>query len=1122
MRRTGWLVAGTLVWCGLLGRGAAEAGEYRVPLMPKAPTVDGKVEADEWAGATRLEGFVWQGALERRQVTGLVGATSTHLYFGILSQLPAEGSILADVKRDSENLVFDDSVEVWVDPTPGQESGKRFQMLANPLGFRWYKLHPYGKTPEDPSWRGEWTVANGFHDGQWLCEVAVPVEQIAPGRKVTEGAWGVNLCRNWKRDWAWSCLGGDGYKPSEEFTFVPDGAPAASFEQRGDPFVGDVKAALVLRNTTARPLAAQATLLLERDLMPELKQNETLQLAPGESKEVALQVSDRTTRKYKLTATATAGDGGAEFFSRHVEWAAAAPWQWTTKKRVIPPLDFQFAYYPYLNALRILGDTSNLPKDAVLEELTATIRHPGGPAIRTVKFDQLRDGKQEVRVELPALSGSRATPTEEQRPGPEGQYEIALQARGKNVPAAEVVKPFERTVFEWEHNSLGTSTKVYPPFTPIRVTGQRVSTVLRDHEMNGAGLWDHVVAAGQELLAGPMRWDVAVAGAPVTAAPQRWKFTKTAEHTAVAQGGFTAGPLQGQVISTWDYDGLMRVDLTLLPSAGQQVDALTLTIPLRSDQATHYHAMGDGIRNTLYARLPAGEGVVWAADKVACNDIPRSFCSYLYLGTPVRGLCWFAENDRHWGWDPRPPSLEVARAGGQVVLRVHLLNRPEVITAPRTLTFGLLAAPVKPRLSADWRHKYRRDRYSLLGTDINWLSRGDCGAVYPAGKDLYLWEMLKRGNREHLSDADIQKVVERGAPYFEPYGAERAKTFAAHARYNLTARYGTKMIFYYNRASYQLAGEFQTFQDEWCLRDWRAIGKGNGVGEIQVVPSESYIDYHLYWYGKSFDLASNQGVYWDNWFFNGSYNTATTGAYRRPDGTVVPSTGIWGLRELAKRTFQYMNERGMLPITMAHMTSTGILPLLSFCTVQYDWEWKYSEGDVQYRFPREYILMVTDGELAGAWPVLLNDHGKLEDDPWTGRTFAAVCLVHELDCPYPAWTKTGQQQLALFQPVDEILAQPGVQAYRYWDDRPQPVVADSPDLPTIVYAVKGKQAVFAVVSYADQDLTANLSVDPVALGFTGGYQVLDTETGQELPVTGNRLSFSLKKHDVRVCKVVPK
>ncbi len=48
------------------------------------------------------------------------------------------------------------------------------------------------------------------------------------------------------------------------------------------------------------------------------------------------------------------------------------------------------------------------------------------------------------------------------------------------------------------------------------------------------------------------------------------------------------------------------------------------------------------------------------------------------------------------------------------------------------------------------------------------------------------------------------------------------------------------MIFYYNRATSQELPEFETFKDEWLLDDLRSVGKGNGRGEIKVVPSESY------------------------------------------------------------------------------------------------------------------------------------------------------------------------------------------------------------------------------------------------------------------------------------------
>lgn len=1081
----------------------AIAGEYSVPIIDAPPTLDGQIEPGEWDAAARVDGFGWQGQLEQRRAGCLIAATEARLYLAIRSQLPDKGELLAACERDSENLVFDDSLEVWLDPAPGAPAGARYQMLANPLGHKWFRKHAYGGAAEDAAWRGDWQVANGLHDGEWQCEVSVPLAQLAPDAATDGLTLGLNVCRNWKQEWAFSSLGGGEYKPTEMVT-LRRGAPVASLEQRDDPFDGRVRSVLVLRNPGAAAVSLLASLRLERDVMPALAEEQTVELAAGETREVALAVDDHSTNLHTLTARVSSPDGALVYLDRTTAWKRLGPLVWVTEKREIPPVDFQFAYYPYLGRLRVLADTANLPKDAVLEGLTGVVRTKAGESVHELRFDDLVGGRQELTVDLPDL---------------EGEYEIALRATGQGVPEQEVVKGFERTRYEWERNDLGKSTEVYPPFTPIEVSGKRVGTVLRSHEMTDGGLWGQVTARERDLLDGPMRWEAA-GGQAVKAGALR--FTRTEGNEAIAETTLEQGALRGAVRSTWDYDGTMRVDLALEPTGDTPVEALDLVIPLRADQATHYHAMGDGIRNTLYGRLPEGDGVVWSSRAVQSNDLPASFCTYLYVGTPSRGLCWFAENDRGWGWDPKTPNIEIVRAGASVEMRVHLINQPTTIREARTLTFGLLAAPVKPRIPSSWRHLWRRDNYSLLGTDINWLALGDCGSVYPAGRDLYLWEMIARGNRERLSEDQIAEVVERVKPHFAPYGEERVATAIAHARYNLTARYGTRMVFYYNRASYQAAEEFETFKDEWCLTDWRSVGKGNGIWEIKIVPSESYIDHALYWYAKSFDVGGNQGVYWDNWFLAGDYNTTMTGAYRRDDGAVVPSTGIWGLRELSKRTFQLMNERGMLPVTMPHMTSTSILPMLSFATVQYDWEWKYSEGDVQDRFTREYILMASDGELAGTWPVVLGDQGPQSEDPWVTRTFAGCAMVHELDCSYPTWSETGQKQRALFAPIDEILADARAEAFRYWDDLPPPVRSDNPDLPSIVYAIPGERAVCGIVSYAAADADANLVVEPDRLGFAGAYRMLDAETGEELPVRDNHVSFLLRKHDLRVLRVVPR
>ncbi len=239
----------------------------------------------------------------------------------------------------------------------------------------------------------------------------------------------------------------------------------------------------------------------------------------------------------------------------------------------------------------------------------------------------------------------------------------------------------------------------------------------------------------------------------------------------------------------------------------------------------------------------------------------------------------------------------------------------------------------------------------------------------------------------------------------------------------------------------------------------------------------------------------------------------------------MPATGIWQLRELAKRTFIMMNERGMAPITFPHMTSFSPLPVLSFATMQYDWEWKYSEGDVQDRFTPEYLQLVSNGDLAGVWPVMLHDQGKLADDPWTQRTFTAVRLVHELDgiggfgCLWMASHKANYEALA--KPVLAMLDKPGLQVYKYWEDRPLPISTLQPELPAIVYSVPGKEALVVITGYAQQEETATLHIDTAALGLGEHYHVIDVEKNTPLPMTDGMPAVTIKKHDVRILRVLP-
>lgn len=1104
-----------LIICGsLLG-----VDVYRFPLMSKAPRIDGYIDEKEWENAGRFDGFVWGGKLEPRRVIAYIGATNEKFYCGILSELPKQGKILSEIKGPFEKIVHDDAVEVWIDPNPKEENGITYQMLCNSLGYAYYLAHPRGDIPTKDyyGWKGDFKIANGFHNGFWHCEIEIPVDKIVKGREIDEGSWAINICRDFKQPWSWSSIA-HGYNPVNQtlFIFNNEDSLITRFIHKTDPVFGDINCSLEIQNPTSKPINIKGKISLRIDSSEELKE-ETFTLNPKDFKSLQLLIRKPDADTFQLNVLVSSPDEKIIYYSRNYIWERARKqekWAITPEEKAKAPIDFLFAYYPYLNKIKILADITALPEDAKFENLHFQIKEdkPEGKIIKEmrIKKEEFKDGKCEKVFDLPHLNG---------------KYLIVAKAEGTNL-SGEVVKKFERKVFpEWEHKNFGKSRKVYPPFTPIKVKDRKLYTIMKEYELNEFGLLSSVKTEDQEwrikkeLLASPMAYKAIIEDKNVQLKKGKIIFKEKAEDMVIAQADFSLGELGIQSLSTLDYDGTLRIDLTLLPCK-KRVDSLILEIPLINSEATLMHAMADGIRDVILSDyVPEGEGIIWDASKLMSSSYPPNFCTYIFLGNPRRGICWFAENDRGWSWDPQKPNLQLVRDKDVLKLQINFINKPIVIESPRTITFGILAAPVKPRLSG-WRHRWFTEKFHLLGTDINWFALGDCGSVYPAGKDMYLWQMLAEGNKRLLSDQEIQEVIQRGRKYFEPYG--RVDTYINHVRYNLRAHQGATMVFYYNRSSYAACEEFQTFMDEWCLNDYNPYRGINSIYEIPIVPSDSYIDYALYWFGKSFDIANNKGVYHDNYFFNPSFNRMMTGAYEKEDGTIMPSSGVWQLRELQKRIFVYMNERGMEPIVMVHNTSTQILPLYSFTTVQYDWEWRYSEGDVQTRFPRKYILLVSTGEHAGTWPVLLGDHGPLANDPWTQKTYIGVTLVHDLLGGVSIWQPQLRNLWEKYrEPFLKMAQDKRMVAYRYWDEKPQPIYAENPDLPGIVYCIPGKESLYAITSYSQKDEEAIVHIKPDVLGLQN-FKVIDVDSGEEIKVENNTIRFLIKKHDLKVFRVLPR
>ncbi len=181
------------------------------PYTPQPPQLDGKLDDDCWAAATRLGDFVRinGSAPATDQTDCLVLYDDRNLYVAYRCHESLLDELVANSTADGGALWEDDSIEVWIDV--GHKHKQPIQLTANCVGAK--LSNPSGK---------DWQAVAGRETGAWTLELAIP--WAALGRIPQTGElWGFNLCRSRQakglaqREYsAWSCTYG-GFTRVENF-----------------------------------------------------------------------------------------------------------------------------------------------------------------------------------------------------------------------------------------------------------------------------------------------------------------------------------------------------------------------------------------------------------------------------------------------------------------------------------------------------------------------------------------------------------------------------------------------------------------------------------------------------------------------------------------------------------------------------------------------------------------------------------------------------------------------------------------------------------------------------------------------------------------------------------------
>ena len=1110
-------------------------GKATVALFAKAPVIDGVLSPGEWDGAVRTSDFVNlfptkeypNCGLDARRGTTYFGYTNDRLYIAMVSEYPPDGkSHSSGVTRDAD-YVYDESIEIWLDPNrehraSAQGDQRFYQMNFNAAGGV-YDISFDPKTGPNVGWNGHWEIKSTVDQEKhiWTAELSLPFADLGwEAGKVIGKHLGVLIARNYKGPWTqptWFPVHGafvDWYRYAD-IQLTPD-APTVQISSLGDKiFTGQVDLKASVFNPGAARQAKVKTHITSSD-MPEFNDEKTLALPAGGTASYAVSLPNgrlHEAAQHQLTLTVTSPDEQETYLRYATPWTQAPEKKWYYRLGADPDSAVRFAYYPSYKFVRVLVSPGELGKefDAVREaHLTIT------------------DSANKPVLEQ-ALSWKDAPTAQEFPVGdlPDSTYRLTVTIPGWKEP---FVRTFTRKHFPWEGNTLGITDDVLPPFTPIAVHGRQLGVVGRQYTVNGLGLWEQARSLERDLLAAP----IALVADGKDTLRGKGAFTTTKPNLAVYEGKATHPAVTVTSRCTTEVDGCMKVELTLAPGTrNKELQSLWLDIPLKDHEAPLWHVTTTSLRINPAGKTPAGDGNVWDSRQFPDGNWYGNMKCYLWLGADERGLSWFADNDRGWVLDVNEkdpdksvPAQQLIRSNGVLTLRVNLVQKPILLTEPRTLVFGLMVSPGKP-MAANWRRIGITDSSVF---NMGYANPATYCAKMPWGNDFSIadWAYQQRTGKGGPSAADLAAYKARNFPLdMDPKFREGAINLALGpflGSFRPGEKY-YKMYFEEYHTTSQAQPESPVFQSEWTgywygqLLDHvvKEEQKSAGIGTGGIVAS--YRDFAC-WYAAQW-VKRGIGCYFDNAFPQRAFDTLTTSAYRLPDGRVQPSAGIWARREYMKRIWtihRTLAPADALPAMMIHMTNTHIIPYMTWNDENLDLEWKFGPEPQQSKYPYDFLRAESAGRQSGNVPYVLanisDTKTKAEADQ-IERTRFGTMMVHEIRYPIP-----GPGNVGLFKVLTDFgYGQDDCKVFNYWQ-QDYPVNAGDPNVKSLLLE-RGKELLLLVCTWNPQPGNATFTLNTKTLGFspTSAVNEEKKDEGYGYDVKNNTFSLPLEGYGVRMVRI---
>lgn len=640
--------------------------------------------------------------------------------------------------------------------------------------------------------------------------------------------------------------------------------------------------------------------------------------------------------------------------------------------------------------------------------------------------------------------------------------------------------------------------RLIPPWTPVFVktnaSNVGVGVWGRSHQFANAALPTSIVAAGEELLAAPIRLVGQVNGKPI-----EWKrggnFVFRADPAHAIVSGWQAGDdLIVNTTTQIEFDGVLRVDVVILPQhkASPKLERLWLEVPLKPRHAGLYHYW------------PGQWGAAKNSGALPEAGLTLPFKPFVWLGWENGGLGWFAESDK--GWQPQDPKqiIEIVVSAEQTVLRLRLLDsRPPRL--PQTFTFGLQASPVKPWPKGF--HEWRICHGASYGMEQKPWSTGGKQTVLDRAAALGVKTLAFH---EHWTPYQNHPVTTHET-------ALKSLVTAAHQR-------GIKLLLYHGYEFSSLAPEWGEMADETLVKTANGGYTGGYFRQPEqrdyiVCYNSRYREFLLSGVERALDRYGYDGVYLDGtiepW---GCCNERHGCGYRAADGTLKPTYPVFAVRKLMHGLAAAIHPRG--GFVNAHQSTCCVTPTLAFADSYWDGE-QFGQGELSKNVLQQLPLETFRAEFMGRNFGVPAEFLVYERPPqWTFDTALAFTMLHDVRVRPGSVGAPLEKMSAIW----EVMTRFGVSEadwHPYWETPPLASAQPEP-VKVSLYArpaAKGKnRRVLLMVSNlsSEQPATAQVRLDRAGLKLSASASAKDALTGEALGLTGDTLTLPVPPMRMRM------